>query len=614
MNLLSSIWNRDFAFFNIAEGNFTKDLLKEKVDGTTRTDVLNNKMSNVATTFNYLKNPNEVVSILDDIQKLLNQKILSSIKFEKKLSGRKDYGELSIKEKVAYWTDLYHNNILNKTKNNNNDLDNKMLIYSVLLSKEFAEEVTDKYNYSILSRHALYSPENFSNQTEQQIVSDLKKAFTGKKANNIADSIMDAIWTGLSDDDKENKRNEIISNIKNNVSNYKGNDSQFFKRIIKKAVDNEVIRQIEQFEKSGNYSITNFKFVFKYRKKDLLIYNYNKNNMSPLRDKQLGNNLKERLINYLVEFCKTHNGKLSLGSYGTIDIENFSNRNEINEKYVRTIIKLEKIDVSNYGNELQGYLAELVNALKKDTIITGKIKDKIELSNGKKLSLGQSFRDTKRTTEEGITYGYNIKHYIKTGEQIFSLYKDKKDESIGLFSSYLYRYFDKKTVLILRYIEANYNFFQQMGLNTYNLNENSFSEGLRNIAIYNSSYFLRAESPILIDNNQDIGNAFYIINNIVIPTSVIYTLLEEQIYKNFSKKNKQEPLIQINGSFFKDNTNYNLKKIQSQKEGNKEYDIYRKRYLENPTANILKKKSNSHRIKFNGLTISLKDLYNQLKD
>jgi hypothetical protein len=163
MNLLSSIWNRDFAFFNITEGNFTKDLLKEKVDGTTRTDVLNNKMSNVATIFNYLKNPNEVVSILDDIQKLLNQKILSSIKFEKKLSGRKDYGELSIKEKVAYWTDLYHNNILNKTKNNNNDLDNKMLIYSVLLSKEFAEEVTDKYNYSILSRHALYSPENFSN-------------------------------------------------------------------------------------------------------------------------------------------------------------------------------------------------------------------------------------------------------------------------------------------------------------------------------------------------------------------------------------------------------------------------------------------------------------------
>jgi hypothetical protein len=53
---------------------------------------------------------------------------------------------------------------------------------------------------------------------------------------------MDAIWTGLSDDDKGNKRNEIISNIKNDVSNYKGNDSQSFKRIIKKAVDNEVIR------------------------------------------------------------------------------------------------------------------------------------------------------------------------------------------------------------------------------------------------------------------------------------------------------------------------------------------------------------------------------------
>nr|DAE78187.1 MAG TPA: hypothetical protein [Caudoviricetes sp.] len=74
--------------------------------------------------------------------------------------------------------------------------------------------------------------------------------------------------------------------------------------------------------------------------------------MSPLRDKWLGNNLKERLINYLVKFCKEHNGKLSLGSYGAINIENFSNRNEINEECVRTIIKLEKIDVSNYGNEL----------------------------------------------------------------------------------------------------------------------------------------------------------------------------------------------------------------------------------------------------------------------
>lgn len=610
MNLLSSIWNRDFAFFNIAEGNFTKDLLKEKVDGTTRTDVLNNKMSNVATIFNYLENPNEVVSILDDIQKLLNQKILSSIKFEKKLSGRKDYGELSIKEKVAYWTDLYHNNILNKTKNNN-DLDNKMLIYSVLLSKEFAEKVTDKYNYSTLSRRALYGQGNFSDQTEQQIVDKMRIAFTGKKANGIADSIIEKIWTGLSNDNEKNKKNEIMSNIKNDIRSYKGNNSQTFKKIIKEAIDNEVIRQIE---KSGNYLIEEFSFTFEYNNKTVLTYNYNKNNMSPLRDKNFGSNLKERLIKYLRVFCREYSGKLSLGSYGTIDIENFSNRKDIKEDEIKKIININKIDVSNYGNELQGYLAELVNTLKMNTEMTGKIKDKIKLNNGKELSLGQSFRDTKQTTEEGITYGYNIKHYIKTGGQTFSLYKDKKDESIGLFSPYLYRYFDKKTVLILRYIEANYNFFQQMGLNTYNLNENNFSEGLRDIAIYNSSYFLRAESPILIDNNQDVGNAFYIINNIVIPTSVIYTLLQEQIYKSFSKKNKQESLIQINGSFFKDNTNYNLKKIQSQKEGNKEYDIYRKRYLENPTANILKKKNNSHRIKFNGLTISLKDLYNQLKD
>lgn len=610
MNLLSSIWNRDFAFFNIAEGNFTKDLLKEKVDGTTRTDVLNNKMSNVATIFNYLENPNEVVSILDDIQKLLNQKILSSIKFEKKLSGRKDYGELSIKEKVAYWTDLYHNNILNKTKNNN-DLDNKMLIYSVLLSKEFAEKVTDKYNYSTLSRRALYGQGKFSDQTEQQIVDKMRIAFTGKKANGIADSIIEKIWTGLSNDNEKNKKNEIMSNIKNDIRSYKGNNSQTFKKIIKEAIDNEVIRQIE---KSGNYLIEEFSFTFEYNNKTVLTYNYNKNNMSPLRDKNFGSNLKERLIKYLRVFCREYSGKLSLGSYGTIDIENFSNRKDIKEDEIKKIINIDKIDVSNYGNELQGYLAELVNTLKMNTEMTGKIKDKIKLNNGKELSLGQSFRDTKQTTEEGITYGYNIKHYIKTGEQTFSLYKDKKDESIGLFSPYLYRYFDKKTVLILRYIEANYNFFQQMGLNTYNLNENNFSEGLRDIAIYNSSYFLRAESPILIDNNQDVGNAFYIINNIVIPTSVIYTLLQEQIYKSFSKKNKQESLIQINGSFFKDNTNYNLKKIQSQKEGNKEYDIYRKRYLENPTANILKKKNNSHRIKFNGLTISLKDLYNQLKD
>lgn len=610
MNLLSSIWNRDFAFFNIVEGNFTKDLLKEKVDGTTRTDVLNNKMSNVATIFNYLENPNEVVSILDDIQKLLNQKILSSIKFEKKLSGRKDYGELSIKEKVAYWTDLYHNNILNKTKNNN-DLDNKMLIYSVLLSKEFAEEVTDKYNYSTLSRRALYGQGKFSDQTEQQIVDKMRIAFTGKKANDIADSIIEKIWAGLSNDNEKNKKNEIMFNIKNDIRSYKGNNSQTFKKIIKEAIDNEVIRQIE---KSGNYLIEEFSFTFEYNNKTVLTYNYNKNNMSPLRDKNFGSNLKERLIKYLRVFCREYSGKLSLGSYGTIDIENFSNRKDIKEDEIKKIININKIDVSNYGNELQGYLAELVNALKMNTEMTGKIKDKIKLNNGKELSLGQSFRDTKQTTEEGITYGYNIKHYIKTGEQTFSLYKDKKDESIGLFSPYLYRYFDKKTVLILRYIEANYNFFQQMGLNTYNLNENNFSEGLRDIAIYNSSYFLRAESPILIDNNQDVGNAFYIINNIVIPTSVIYTLLKEQIYKSFSKKNKRESLIQINGSFFKDNTNYNLKKIQSQKEGNKEYDIYRKRYLENPTANILKKKNNSHRIKFNGLTISLKDLYNQLKD
>lgn len=611
MNLLSSIWNRDFAFFNITNENFTNDLLKENVDGTTRADVLNKKMFNVIANFNNLKNPHGAVDILDDIQKLLNKKISAANDFEKKLYGGQDnYEQLSNEEKVRYWTDSYHNDILNKTKKDGEILDNKILIYSILLSKEFAEEVTDKYNYSTLSRRALYGQGKFSDQTEQQIVDKMRIAFTGKKANDIADSIIEKIWTGLSNDNEKNKKNEIMFNIKNDIRSYKGNNSQTFKKIIKEAIDNEVIRQIK---KSGNYSIEEFSFTFEYNKKIVLTYNYNKNNMSPLRDKNFGFNLKERLIKYLVVFCKKHSGKLSLGSYGTIDIENFSNRNNIKENEIKEIININKIDVSNYGNKLQGYLAELVNALKMNTEMTGKIKDKIKLNNGKELSLGQSFRDTKQITE-GITYGYNIKHYIKTGGQTFSLYKDINDESIGLFSSYLYRYFDKKTVLILRYIEANYNFFNQMNLDTCNLDENNFSEGLKNISIYNSSYFLRAESPMLINDDQDVGNAFYIINNIVIPTSVIYTLLRAEIYERFNNEGKQKSLFQINGTFFEDTSTYNLKKIQSQKEGNKEYDVYRKRYLENPTANILKKKNNSHRIKFNGLTISLKDLYNQLKD
>lgn len=209
------------------------------------------------------------------------------------------------------------------------------------------------------------------------------------------------------------------------------------------------------------------------------------------------------------------------------------------------------------------------------------------------------------------TYGDNIKHYVqneKTRDNI-PLYKD--EDSVNIFSDAAYRYYDKETLIALRYISANRNFFKEIVKYTDEIpQKQAFSTILKSISILNSNYFLRADSP-LIDSANDLGNVFYILNNLVVPTSIIYKNLLSYLKENLNGKGKaivSMKMFEIGGDF----TQLSEIKEENIVGKGKNRSKYATRYLTFPTANVLTSKKNFS-VKFKGFSVKIKDLYDAIK-
>lgn len=109
----------------------------------------------------------------------------------------------------------------------------------------------------------------------------------------------------------------------------------------------------------------------------------------------------------------------------------------------------------------------------------------------------------------------------------------------------------------------------------------------------------------MIDSEYDLGNVFYILNDTVVPTSIILRKLLELLIKEIGKLDKNK-IIDITGEFTPIST---IKEKNIEGKGRNKYAT---RYLIFPTANILTSKSNFS-IKFNGFTVTFKDLYDAIK-
>lgn len=189
----------------------------------------------------------------------------------------------------------------------------------------------------------------------------------------------------------------------------------------------------------------------------------------------------------ILRFCQEIEGDdekgastyLNLGAIGKLDelttqkiVEKILKHYSYIYNYFYKKIKNEK-NPKYYSVKFQGTLAEIA-AIESDAQRTANNQDVIQIANKTKKT-GESFRDVtkeyKVESGENIKYGYNIKHYIRNTSASSSISLYKKEESVNIFSNAAYRYFDAGTLIALRYISANYNFFKDMSLNISMHNE-----------------------------------------------------------------------------------------------------------------------------------------------
>jgi TPP-dependent trihydroxycyclohexane-1,2-dione (THcHDO) dehydratase len=87
--------------------------------------------------------------------------------------------------------------------------------------------------------------------------------------------------------------------------------------------------------------------------------------------------------------------------------------------------------------------------------LTGTTADTMIQENGEVIGLGESFKDL-TFLFNGKAYGINVKRYTSSEQDKFNLYRD--DKGVGINSQYMYRYFNKDEVNLMRFIALNKDF------------------------------------------------------------------------------------------------------------------------------------------------------------
>ena len=192
------------------------------------------------------------------------------------------------------------------------------------------------------------------------------------------------------------------------------------------------------------------------------------------------------------------------------------------------------------ASAMTGMLGELSTYLTHGNLsglsLTGTTIDKV-IYDGKSISLGESFRDL--TFNDG-QYGINVKRYTTQEKDSFTLYSD--NEGVGINSQYMYRYFTRDEVNLIRFVALNRDFIVK------NLSTAGEGEADRMmIDLYQSLSLSRIDNFIRLSSMASKSiNLLYVINNLTIPASVIYGY----ILKTLNDLNKAKTLfnIQINNT------------------------------------------------------------------
>lgn len=184
----------------------------------------------------------------------------------------------------------------------------------------------------------------------------------------------------------------------------------------------------------------------------------------------------------------------------------------------------------NYKNQ-NGMIGELI-ALKSFTVNNIVAKSQGQSSDigkdpdtGKEYNFHESFRDANIVDSNNRDLGgINVKHYMNSGRSL-GLYED--DGKNITDKGTLLKYLPNKLIQILNYLNVNTPYFGG------NLRDNFFYDknGLlvKALNCYLPQYFRLSGSSIMTDKKE--SNLFYQLNTVVIPSSIILTMLLEHSKK-----------------------------------------------------------------------------------
>lgn len=176
--------------------------------------------------------------------------------------------------------------------------------------------------------------------------------------------------------------------------------------------------------------------------------------------------------------------------------------------------------VANSNQFLSGLLGELSGMLLSINLPTEKSKMTGSLFTTISGSLkGESVNDLMINQDKYNRFGINIKHYVVSASGTLDLYKNEIDMSI--YSGYINKYLGAEDLQKLRFILENEGYFENTDIITIGnrIVQRHFPEFLR-IHDYNA---------------QTRDNLFFLLNNVVYPSSYIYDCALAQL-KNITKE------------------------------------------------------------------------------
>lgn len=506
-----------------------------------------------------------------------------------------------IKNSISFWTALS----LGFLDGNLQSLNSEQAFTLLLGSKELYDVMKGKIGYDYFSRTKLLQPNKSAGQGGYGELVDTKLQ------QEIFDQFDQITKESLYLDGYE-VTEEIFNQVKEVLEGYKSFRKKRQKTVSATAFSENLRQKLQSSlnqllpKKDYRLEIKNGDSVFLTVSGDIFLSEganiLYKNKKNIKGDKTLQTLIESTRLGLEEGIKKVFSGNvntLNLLSLGKIDLSIFGGAKDIEnksldflnkDKFYSIISKLgtkehlqKAFNAGNNNAYVSGLFGELRAALVMGTNFLSNLKMTgnmwSEIPGGKKL--GESPHDL--MTSGTNNWGAQVKHYILNSNETLTLYKDDKLSDID--RSGMEKYFTFEDQELLKFISANAPFIDKYS------NENP-KELVRSIAITRIGAFLRFYDQA---GKTELGNLFYMINNVVYPASYIYQIAINQV-KDLIKKNNDKGFFTIKGQKIQSSTRTQYKNRDSAfKDWNKE-----KYLLEN---NIFGK--SKIQIKTNGLKVNL---------